>query len=590
MADENIENAPIINNFADDMYCWILDPNSSPQTNRFLLSKFIQEQRITYAVNTGSANAIELVLKSPITSYVEGQTLTFRAPAANTGAVTINVDGVGVLDIVDRSGAPLASGDIPSGSLNIVQYDNANFQLLVSAGGGGGGGITIPSNIIFVSDQGNDGTAVINNPELPWLSIEEAIKQIPTLTDGYLVHVYPGLYDQSVDFDGSIDGVAKTINIHFENGVKILNTNGGSLFTLRIINATLINITGSADIEASVNNASHTIVRLDDLAICNFKRISGDAGVGAELEPTDESYVNIEEITLDLADSVKGVIVQGSGFYKIGQIKITNATGGEALNIIGTGFAQIEVGLINSNRDGVIFAQEAFLKVAKLTATEKGIDTTTGVTNAVIEIGIIETTNGRGIDGSFNDSHIQVRRVHTVNESCIYNTDMNRTYIRFDIIESDTDIALEALNCNRENHVVGIRAIGATYAVDLLAQTTASTGVTRIQIQEIIGGIHGVRIRQAAVGRIHFLVDLISCIIQSTGVGVTDFPLDINWIALSAGTGFLKMKDCELIANGATSSIRNDGGVNFDIDGYNVHSATALDATDLTVSTITELF
>lgn len=138
MAEENIALAELIENFTEEMYCWILDPNSSPQTKRFLLPKMIQEQRFTYAVNVGSANDVEIVLKSPITAYEEGVLVYFKAPAANSGAMTIDVDGVGPIALVDREGNPLEAGDVPAGSLNIAQFDNTNFQLLVSAGGGGG--------------------------------------------------------------------------------------------------------------------------------------------------------------------------------------------------------------------------------------------------------------------------------------------------------------------------------------------------------------------------------------------------------------------------------------------------------------------
>jgi len=139
MADENVENFDIINNFTDDMFIWIIDPNSSPQSKRYLLSKFIQEMRITYAVDSGTVDAYELVLKSPVTALVDGQSFTFRTPNANTGASTIKIDALAFVDIKRRDGTDLQAGDIPAGSINIVQYDGTNFQLMVSVDGGGGG-------------------------------------------------------------------------------------------------------------------------------------------------------------------------------------------------------------------------------------------------------------------------------------------------------------------------------------------------------------------------------------------------------------------------------------------------------------------
>lgn len=138
--NENIQNTDLITEFAQNMYCWILDPGSAPQSKRFEIAKMIQQQWLTYSVNGGTANAVALTTKAPISGYVEGMSFTFKALAANTGAVTINVDGVGAVSLVNTSGSPLNAGDLKSGSINIIIYDGTNFQLIgigtTSAGGG----------------------------------------------------------------------------------------------------------------------------------------------------------------------------------------------------------------------------------------------------------------------------------------------------------------------------------------------------------------------------------------------------------------------------------------------------------------------
>lgn len=135
MADENVSTFPIIDVFKDDMYVWILDPNSSPQSKRYLLSKFIQEMRISYAIDTGVANAYLIALQSTLTSYIQGQSFSFKAVNANTGASTINIDGIGLQTIKRRDGTDLQEGDIPAGSTNTIKYDGTNFQI-VSVGDG----------------------------------------------------------------------------------------------------------------------------------------------------------------------------------------------------------------------------------------------------------------------------------------------------------------------------------------------------------------------------------------------------------------------------------------------------------------------
>lgn len=174
MADENVSTFPIIDVFKDDMFIWILDPNSTPQSKRYLLSKFIQEMRISYAIDTGVANAYAIALNSILTSYVEGQSFSFKAVNANTGASTVNIDGLGIKSIKRRDGTDLKSGDILAGSINIIQFDGTNFQLLVSSGDGNGHNIENESTPLtdraalnfegfeINDDAGNDATRVTN--------------------------------------------------------------------------------------------------------------------------------------------------------------------------------------------------------------------------------------------------------------------------------------------------------------------------------------------------------------------------------------------------------------------------------------------
>ena len=447
-----------------------------------------------------------------------------------------------------------------------------------------------PANIIYVSDQGDDLTAVIGDKTKPYLSILTAITQIPEATEGYLVYVMAGVYDQSVIFDGNIDGLNKMINIYFQNGSKINNTDGVSLYTLSLIAYTSLTITGSLEINAPVNNVNHVIVNLESTELCSIKSIKGTAGKAFVNGTADKGVYFIQDIELSIANAVVGVTLLGNVLFSARNINIINATSGHALEINGTGRSKVNINSITSNVDGISFGQECQLYFYQITATLRGIFTSTVVSNASVLGSIISTTNNKAIQGSFNDSTFIIERATSSSSNCVDVTNFTASFYKFNYVESVTGIGIEALNCNRENYIIGVKCVGDTYGVDLLAQTAASTGITLVEIKHIIGGTHGIRIRQSDVGRIHFLVDIINSKIESTGANATDFALDINWIALTAATGFLRMKDCELIVNSASNSIRNDGGVNFDIKGYNTHSATTIDVTDITLTTITELF
>jgi hypothetical protein len=90
-----------------------------------------------YVLATGTANAITLTIPANITAYQAGQTFKFKAIADNTGATTINVNGLGVKDLYSSVSQAAGAGAIKNGAIYTIDYDGTN---LVLAGGGGGGG------------------------------------------------------------------------------------------------------------------------------------------------------------------------------------------------------------------------------------------------------------------------------------------------------------------------------------------------------------------------------------------------------------------------------------------------------------------
>lgn len=85
---------------------------------------------IDYAVDTGSANAYAIALSPALAANVIGMLITFKAANANTGASTLNVNGIGPVAIKKNVSADLAVGDIAAGQLVTVAYDGTNYQLL----------------------------------------------------------------------------------------------------------------------------------------------------------------------------------------------------------------------------------------------------------------------------------------------------------------------------------------------------------------------------------------------------------------------------------------------------------------------------
>ena len=78
----------------------------------------------------GTVDAITLTPAPAITAYAAGQQFTFVAAGANTGAVTVDVSGVGAKAVTKNGATALEAGDITSGAVVRLHYDGTQFQVL----------------------------------------------------------------------------------------------------------------------------------------------------------------------------------------------------------------------------------------------------------------------------------------------------------------------------------------------------------------------------------------------------------------------------------------------------------------------------
>jgi len=62
-------------------------------------------------------------------AYYAGMTVKFKAATVNTGAATINVNGLGAKAITKNGSTALDDGDIDAGEVTILVYDGTQFQL-----------------------------------------------------------------------------------------------------------------------------------------------------------------------------------------------------------------------------------------------------------------------------------------------------------------------------------------------------------------------------------------------------------------------------------------------------------------------------
>lgn len=75
------------------------------------------------------ANAKTITLNPAPTAYTAGMALAFKNTTQNTGAVTINVNGLGAKSILKSNGNALSSGNLKANSIYTIRYNGSNFIL-----------------------------------------------------------------------------------------------------------------------------------------------------------------------------------------------------------------------------------------------------------------------------------------------------------------------------------------------------------------------------------------------------------------------------------------------------------------------------
>lgn len=84
---------------------------------------------LVYAADTTNTDAYEINPTPAIAAYASGQIFRFKLTNANTGAVTVDISGLGAKAVKLR-GAALAGGELAAGSIHTIGYNGTDFDLL----------------------------------------------------------------------------------------------------------------------------------------------------------------------------------------------------------------------------------------------------------------------------------------------------------------------------------------------------------------------------------------------------------------------------------------------------------------------------
>jgi hypothetical protein len=89
-----------------------------------------------YAVATGSANTYAVTLSPAPTSYIDGMGIVVKINVANTGAATINVNGLGAKPMVDGKGSALTAGKLRLNGTYSLKYNTTSGNFILQGEGG----------------------------------------------------------------------------------------------------------------------------------------------------------------------------------------------------------------------------------------------------------------------------------------------------------------------------------------------------------------------------------------------------------------------------------------------------------------------
>ena len=179
----------------------------------------------------GAVNAYTLTPTTALLSYASRTIAVFAPTITSTGAVTLNISGLGVKSVLSVSGAALVSGDLVLGSIYVAAYNGTAFQLLSNTKNyvdqlvtsGLLPGTTTPANAgKFYTTSGAVGS---------WASIDQ--RGQPTTakaTSGVIAQVFDYTVGegQSMTATGSFSFSATGFPVGRTAGILIMATNWGA--------------------------------------------------------------------------------------------------------------------------------------------------------------------------------------------------------------------------------------------------------------------------------------------------------------------------------------------------------------------------
>lgn len=357
-----------------------------------------------------------------LTAYAAGQLFYFVAGGANTGAVTLNVDGLGAKAITRDGSTALAAGDINSGEIVVVIYDGTRFQMINAANSFGNttinGTLTVTgkSNLAEVSTpsinasvaavttltaagasvtSANIGTAVVTTLTATGASVTSANVGTAVVTN----LTATGASVASVNANVALLTTATVTNLT-ATGASIASANIGNLalsgisvasanFGVAVV--TDLRVTGASVTSENVGTAVITTATVTNLTATSASVASANAGVA---NVTDLRAVSASVTSANL----------GTAVITNGTVTTLTATSASVASV-NAAVALVTTGTVTNLTSTAASVASANLGTAVITTL-----TATGASVASANVGVAATTTLTAVQASIGSANLSTAR------------------------------------------------------------------------------------------------------------------------------------------------------------------------------------
>lgn len=166
------------------------------QNQGFATTSYVDNRVLTggFGTTTNSGNAYSVTVNPTPVALVAGLRITVKINAANTGAATINVNGLGAKSILKANGNAVTSGSLKANSVYTLVYNGSAFIL---QGEGGEYGTATAADVRSTKTIGTEAGLVSGSLVT---RASSALTITPTPTDQVF---QPGIYDGTITVKGA---------------------------------------------------------------------------------------------------------------------------------------------------------------------------------------------------------------------------------------------------------------------------------------------------------------------------------------------------------------------------------------------------